>query len=130
MLAAVAAARRAAADADERLRSVLAAHVLTMLDEVEGATAHLQVEALAPPLRARIVRKRDRYERALRRLLADGMGSGVFVAGDAALLTRAMLGALNWVVTWYRPDGAHSPRQIADDMARYLVRGVLPGGHH
>lgn len=124
MLAAVAAARRAAVDPDARLRSVLAAHVLTLLDEVEGATAHLQVEALAPALRARIVRKRDRYERAVRRLLADGMARGAFVAGDEALLTRAMLGALNWVVTWYRPDGARTPGQIADAMARYLVRGV------
>jgi len=128
MLEAVAAARRAAVDPDGRLRSVLAAHVLTMLDEVEGATAHLQVEALAPPLRARIVQKRDRYERAVRRLLADGMASGAFVAGDEALLTRAMLGALNWVVTWYRPDGARTPGQIADEMARYLVRGVQPEG--
>lgn len=124
MLAAVAAARRAAASPDERLRSVLAAHLRTMLDEVEGATAHLQVEVLAPPLRATIVRKRDRYERAVRRLLADGMAGGAFVDGDAALLTRAMLGALNWVVTWYRPGGARTPEQIADEMARYLVRGL------
>jgi len=129
MLAGVAAARRATTRPDQRLLAVLTTHVLTMLDEVEGATAHLQVEALAPPMRATIVRKRDRYERSLRRLLADGMASGAFVAGDAALLTRAMLGALNWVVTWYRPDGAHSPRQIADEFARYLVRGVLRGGH-
>ena len=104
--------------------AVLTTHVLTMLDDVEGATAHLQVEALARPLRTRIIRKRDRYERAVRRLLSEGMASSAFVQGDAALLARAMLGALNWVVTWYRPDGAHTPRQIADEMARYLVRGV------
>jgi hypothetical protein len=82
------------------------------------------VEALSPPLRTRIVRKRDQYERAVRRLLTEGMARGAFVAGDAALLTRAMLGALNWVVTWYRPDGAHTPGQIADEMARFLVRGL------
>ncbi|MGE3886193.1 MAG: TetR/AcrR family transcriptional regulator [Vicinamibacterales bacterium] len=128
MLAAVAAARRAAPDADGRLRSVLAAHVLTMLDEVEGATAHLQVDGLAAPLRVRLVRKRDRYERAVRRLLADGMATGAFVAGDEALLTRAMLGALNWVVTWYRPDGTRTPGEIADEMARYLVRGLQRHG--
>ena len=90
-------------DPAERLRAVLVTHVLTMLDEVEGATAHLQVEGLAPALRARIVRKRDRYERALRRLVTEGIRDGVFVAGNTALLTRAMLGALNWIVTWYRP---------------------------
>lgn len=124
MLDGIATARQTVPGASERLRAVLVNHVLTMLDEVEGATAHLQVEALAPPLRARIVHKRDRYERALRRLVADGVRDGVFADGNPALLTRAMLGALNWVVTWYRPGGSQTPRQIAEGMAGYLVRGL------
>ena len=124
MLAGVAQARRAWPRAHERLLAVLTTHVLTMLDEVEGATAHLQIEALSPPLRDRIVKKRDRYERAVRRLVSEGITAGAFVPGDAALLTRAMLGALNWVVTWYRPDGLHAPPQIAAEMANYLVRGM------
>ena len=82
MLDGITASRRAVRDPAERLRAVLVTHVLTMLDEVEGATAHLQVEGLAPALRARIVRKRDRYERALRRLVAEGVRDGVFVAGQ------------------------------------------------
>ena len=125
MLAGIAASRQALSDPGERLRAVLITHVLTMLDEVEGATAHLQVEGLAPALRERIVRKRDRYEHAVRRLVTDGIRGGVFVAGNASLLTRAMLGALNWVVTWYRPAGPQTPRQIAGEMSRYLVRGIL-----
>ena len=124
MLTGVAQARRALKASDQRLLAVLNTHVLTMLDEVEGATAHLQVEALSPPLRDRIVTKRDRYERAVRRMISEGIASGTFVAGDAALLTRAMLGALNWVVTWYRPDGLHAPQRIAAEMASYLVRGI------
>jgi AcrR family transcriptional regulator len=125
MLAGVAASRRALADPGERLRAVLTTHLLTMLDEVEGATAHLQVEGLAPALREPIVRKRDRYEHAVRRLVSEGIRDGVFVAGHASLVTRAMLGALNWVVTWYRPAGPQTPRQIAGEMSRYLVRGML-----
>jgi AcrR family transcriptional regulator len=124
MLAGVADARRRFARADERLAAVLKTHVLTMLDEVEGATAHLQVDALAPPLRARIVRKRDRYERALRRLVTDGMATGTFAGGDAAVMTRAMLGALNWSVTWYRPEGAYAPARIAAELATFLGRAL------
>ncbi len=52
MLAAVAAARRGTAAASERLRLVLTAHVQTLLDDVEGATAHLQIESPPPALRA------------------------------------------------------------------------------
>ncbi|MCC7243712.1 MAG: TetR family transcriptional regulator [Acidobacteria bacterium] len=124
MMAGVAEARRRFRRPHERLGAVLETHVLTMLDEVEGATAHLQVDALAPTLRERIVRKRDRYERAVRRLVTEGMHDGTFVQGEAALVTRAMLGALNWVVTWYRPDGVYAPARIAAEMRTFLERAL------
>ena len=124
MLGAVAAARRASASAADRLERVIAAHVRTLLDDIEGATAHLQIESLPPALRTAIVRKRDRYERALRRLLGDGIRSGELVAMDPALVVRAMLGAMNWTVTWFRPEGPDTAGDVAAGVARYLVRGI------
>lgn len=124
MLASVAAARRASASTADQLRHVLAAHVTTMLDDVEGATAHLQVDSLSPVLRRRIVDKRDRYERAVRRLVQRGIKSGAFVAHDPAVVTRAMLGALNWTATWFRPDGPTSAANVGETIALFLVRGV------
>jgi len=124
MLAAAVEARAARGSTAERLRAVFTAHLRTLLDEVEGATAHLQTESLSPTLRARIVRKRDRYERAIRRIVSDGIASGDLVEMDAAIVTRAMLGALNWTVTWFRPDGADSPDVVADVISRFLVRGI------
>lgn len=108
----------------ERLTTILTAHVRTLLDEVEGATAHLQTESLPPPLRTALVRKRDRYEQALRRVIADGMKSGELVEMDPAIVARAMLGAMNWTVTWYRPEGARRPEAVGEVIARFLVRGV------
>jgi hypothetical protein len=105
---AVAAARRASPSAAERLRLVLTAHVRTLLDDIEGATAHLQIESLPPALRAAIVKKRDRYEHAVRRLIAAGIRSGELVDLNPALVTRAMLGAMNWTVTWF---GRTEPRR-------------------
>src|SRR5690606_20393455 len=124
MLAGVAASRRSWPAADARIRAVAETHVLTMLDEVEGATAHLQVDALTPVLRRQIVAKRDRYERAVRRLIAEGVRSGQLDAPDPALAARTLLGALNWTATWYRPDGAQRPEAIAKEMARLLVKGL------
>src|SRR5471032_3213428 len=59
-------ARATAAPVAVQLRSVLSAHLHCTLDELEGATAHLEVEALPEKLRFQIVRKRDAYERAIR----------------------------------------------------------------
>ena len=124
MLEAIAAARRATPSNAERLRLVFTAHLRTLLDEIEGATAHLQIDSLPPRVRAAIVKKRDRYEHALRRLLSDGMRSGELVDMPPAIVARAMLGALNWTVTWFRPDGPDTAAVVGDVIGRYLVRGI------
>jgi hypothetical protein len=46
------------------------------------------------------------------------------VNGDVAVLTRAMLGALNWTTTWFRPEGERSAEAVASTIADYLVRGL------
>jgi TetR/AcrR family transcriptional regulator, cholesterol catabolism regulator len=124
MLAATAEARVGSTSAGDRLRAVFTAHLQTLLDAVEGATAHLQTESLSPTLRSRIIRKRDRYERAIRRIITDGIQSGELVDMDPAIVTRAMLGALNWTVTWFRPDGRDSAAAVGDVISRFLVRGI------
>ena len=121
MLASVLQARGPAAD---RLRMVLRAHVHCMLDELEGATAHLDVESLPPKLRAPMIDKRDAYERAVRAIVAAGMRNREFARCDASLVTRAMLGAVNWAARWYRPDGPQSTDEIADALSEYLVKGL------
>lgn len=123
MLAAVAEATRLPASGPDRLHHVLRAHGAAVLDEVEGAVAHLATESLSDPLRRRIVAKRDRYERALRTLVADGANPQV-VNGDVAVVTRAMLGALNWATTWFRPEGERTAEAVAGTIADYLVRGL------
>ena len=124
MLAAVDAARRESRSATERLRAVFTAHLQTLLDEIEGATAHLQIDSLPPKLRDAIVKKRDSYERALRRLIADGIKSGELVDMEPAVVARAMLGAMNWTVTWFRPDGPETAAAVGEVISRFLVRGI------
>jgi AcrR family transcriptional regulator len=109
----------------DRLAAVIRAHVGCMLDELDGAAAHTEVEALPPRLRARIVAKRDRYEAAVRGIVTQGVRSRVFAPCDPTLVTRALLGAVNWTARWYRPEGEQRPVAVADAFANYLVRGLV-----
>ena len=59
----------------------------------------------------RIVAKRDRYERGVRALVADGIRAGALHAADATIATRAFLGALNWTAHWFRPEGPQTPQR-------------------
>jgi AcrR family transcriptional regulator len=124
MLAAVATARQQAASPVEQLRMVLEAHTRTLLDDIEGATAHLQIESLPPAMRDAIVKKRDRYERGIRKIIEDGVKRGEFVEMEAPIIARAMLGAMNWTVTWFRPDGPAPAGDVAEALSRFLVRGI------
>lgn len=126
MLEAAHAIARRRLDPAERLRALIRAHLSLILDELDGAAAHLEVEALPPALRRRVVAQRDRYEHAVRRMVETGCRRGTFAPCDAALVTRALLGALNWTARWYRPDGPTPSAQVAEAFAGYLVRGLMP----
>jgi AcrR family transcriptional regulator len=125
LLAALEKTRRLRATAAQKLHAIVVAHLTCVLDEVEGSAAHFLTSALPRPMQARVVRKRDHYEEGLRQLIAAGVRSGDFLPCDTALATRAILGALNWSVLWFRSDGALSVNEIADGFADYLIRGLL-----
>ena len=110
---------------DLRLHDLAVAHVLCLVDGVEGSAAHFEVDTLPPKLRALIVAKRDCYERGVRGLVAAGMRRGELRRGDSTVATRAFLGALNWTASWFRPEGAYPPERIAALVADYAVAGLI-----
>lgn len=116
--------RRAKLDTAERLRSIIIFHLHCVLDEVEGSAAHLLTNSIPHSLQKRLLAKRDRYEQGLRQMIVAGTRSGEFVATDAALATRAILGALNSTVLWFNPQGALSANGVAESFADYLIRGL------
>ncbi len=125
MIAALDKARRMRTSAASKLRLVIASHLRCVLDEVEGSTAHLLTTALPSRQQRHLLAKRDRYEEGLRNLIAGGVRSGEFVPCDPALAARAILGALNWSVQWFSPEGPLTAAEIADEFADYLIRGLL-----
>ncbi|HKT47324.1 MAG TPA: TetR/AcrR family transcriptional regulator [Candidatus Acidoferrales bacterium] len=124
LLAALESVRRSRHSTAEKLRIVIGAHLRCVLDEIEGSAAHLFAGGLAPKLQDRLIAKRDRYEDGVRQLIAGGIRNGEFAACDAALAARAILGALNWSVRWYRPGGTLSANEIAERFADFLIRGL------
>jgi AcrR family transcriptional regulator len=125
MIAALEKARRMKTSAAARLRLMIVSHLRCLLDEVEGSAAHLLTNALPPREQRYLVTKRDRYEEGVRSLIAAGVRSGEFVSSDPALAARAMLGALNWSVQWFRPDGPQTATEIAEGLADYLIQGLM-----
>lgn len=114
-----------------RLYLLLLGHVLHLNDPergTPGSLAHLEVELLGEARRRPILARRDRYERALRGLIEEGVASGVFRPVDPKLAALALLGAVNSTVRWFRPDGGRTAHEVGRETAELLVRGLLAGG--
>jgi AcrR family transcriptional regulator len=110
--------------ADRRLRHLIIGHVELLNETTPGSLAHLEVEALSKDWQPKIVKLRNDYEHALRRIIAEGIESGVFRAVDPGTAALAILGALNWTVKWFRHEGDKSAAQIGSEFADLLVGGL------
>lgn len=110
--------------AEARLRKLIVAFVHTILDELEGTALFLDLEALSPAHRRVVVGRRDLFDRAMRRVLTEGIESGAFGQTDAKLLSFAILGAVNWIPRWYSAEGPSTSQAIADTFADFLIAGL------
>lgn len=112
---------------DEKLRLAVRTYLQTMLDHRALASVLLlEHRSLEPELRARHITRRDRFEGLWRDLIRDGVEAGVFKASDPSIESKALLGVLNWTITWYRPEGSHSPEDIADRFTDLFLYGLFP----
>lgn len=111
---------------EDRLRAVIAAFVELMTEELHGTAAvTLDLKELSPPLRRKITAKRDRFERAVRRTIREGIDSGVFRRIDPKFATFAIMGGINWIPHWFDPSGKADAKQIGAAFAEFFVAGLL-----
>lgn len=115
---------RALDTAVERLAYVIREHVRVMTDTLEGSPLAFEVTALAPARQKEIIAARDRYERALRRMIQDGVAAGEFRPTNPKTAVFAILGAINWIARWYRPEGAMHADELGTEFAEHLLGGL------
>src|SRR5579872_1639411 len=115
---------RSGLSADEKLRKLILGAVHLILDELHGTALFLDPGALSPAHLKAIIVRRDEFDHGVRRVLDEGMGTGRFAAGNAKLLSFAILGAINWVPRWFNPAGSSTSAEIADRFADYLIAGL------
>jgi AcrR family transcriptional regulator len=117
-------AREAAAFPEPRSRliALIDGHLREVL--AGGAALHLDLDGVPPAFYRKLVLKRDRYERAVREILADGHKRRQLREGDPKMQAFVLLGALNWAARWYRPEGSFSVDAIVTGFTEQLLRGL------
>ncbi len=113
------------ATADEKLSQAIAAYLETMESHAALAAVLLfEHRSLNPEYRELHIPRRDGFEKLWRDLVQEGVESGVLKTADPAMSVRAMLGTMNWTMTWYRPNGRLTMRQISDHISNLFLDGL------
>lgn len=108
----------------EQIVHAIREHVRVMTDTLEGSPLAFEVTALSPERQKEVIAARDRYERALRKMIDLGIERGEFRPVDSKLAVFAILGAINWIARWYRPEGSVHAEELGEQFAEHLVGGL------
>lgn len=122
--AAVAQAAQTGKSPRATFEAMLRAHLDQLLGE-DGrdfaATLLHESRHLDPAAQAEVVALKDRYEAMWQKALKDLKRAGL-IADDSRVTRLFLLGALNWTVQWYRPDGGKSVARIAKQLSSLLLK--------
>jgi AcrR family transcriptional regulator len=111
---------------EEKLHLAIQVYLQSLIDQRDLAAVLLfEHRSLNAELKSRHVPRRDRFEGLWRGLIEDGVAVGVFDCDDPAQAARALLGVMNWTITWYRMDGPLTGREIADQYAGLFFNGLM-----
>lgn len=110
--------------AAERLAFMIGEHVRVMTDTLEGSPLAFEVTALSTEHQAEIIAARDRYEHGLREIIELGIRDREFRPVDSKIAVFVILGSINWVARWYRPDGSIQAPELGAQFADLLVGGL------
>jgi TetR/AcrR family transcriptional regulator, cholesterol catabolism regulator len=111
--------------ADQKLQEMVRAYLRILAENMDlSAVLLFEHRSLERKQHARHVPNRDKFESLWRGVLEEGVAAKLFACEDPALTTRAILGILNWTITWYRPDGALEIEEIADRYSHLVLNGL------
>lgn len=107
-----------------RLHELLVLHICGIIGDGVGSVLLTDLENLSAAQRDTYVAKRDEFEAGVRHLIEVGVARKEFVCADSRLASLTMLGAINWIPKWYRPDGRLKVNEIAENMADFLMQAL------
>ena len=89
-----------------------------------GVSILSDVDSLSGERQNEILRRRQKIERTVTKIVIQGQEDGSIRGGDARLHVFFFMGALNWLNVWYDSSGRMSGDDIADHFSLQLRTGI------
>jgi len=122
-LGAVASAAKGPGTPTERLhRAVIDFTKVVLQRQANIAIFFREEKHLAPEALAEITGLRKLFDRALSKLLTEGVAAGEFEVVDVSVAALAIGGMISWAYTWHRPNGRLPLDELCARMAELALQ--------
>ena len=110
----------------EKLHKAMRVYLESLIDQRDlSAVLLFEHRSLDAELKLRHLPRRDRFEGLWRGMIQDGVAVGTFDCDDPAQTARALLGVMNWTITWFNVGGSLTGQDVADQYAGLFFQGLL-----
>jgi AcrR family transcriptional regulator len=119
---------RLVADPEDRLRTLIRLHIAVVLSVRDREITVMLHEnhPLPPPLRKRINARKKEYVHFVEGLISDAQSARpVKPMVEPRAAAFALLGMINWIYQWYRPDRALSEESLVQQYTAIFFAGAL-----
>lgn len=114
-------------DGRDKLKAALQQYASIVTSEFGLCVIRVGEEPLAEPRRREFRAAKARIDAEFQVLIEEAMARGTVAHGDATMAAYSVVGALDGIGRWYRPDQpvAHSLEDAVDHCIEMLMSGVL-----
>ncbi len=110
----------------EKLTQMIVVHTSVIAENIDAAAVFLREwKHLSEPRLSEFTLKRTEYEKIFRKVIREGVEENLFRHYDYGFSARTILSAINWTHTWYLPDGELTATQIGENLAEFLLNGLI-----
>jgi AcrR family transcriptional regulator len=117
---------RAIRDPEERLQQIVLRHA-SLATQGRGAVTHLndEIRALPPASRRQLEERMRKYVEIVRDTLGELKTSGRLRDVDPTVAAYSLIGMILWLPRWFRQDGRLTQQQVAKEMSKLVLSGLL-----
>jgi len=122
---------REIADAEQRLRAIITTHSMLIArasndDGHDPVTILVEEElGLSPAHRRKIKQRKRIYLDLIRSTLSELKAEGKLKEVNVTAAAFSLLGMIMWLARWFRPDGELSRDQVAEEICKIALGGIL-----
>lgn len=108
-----------------KLEAYIKAHVEVITNNPSAAAVFFsEWRHLTEPSLSRFLKMRQEYEKRFLDLLEEGIEKKEFTIADPKFTVRMLLSSINWIHTWYSPEGDLTSEEIAKNLTDIFLNGI------